>query len=88
MEKGSKHRLDGAVATVDRNQIDLVPSEIEKGRGHTGRCLDFMVDCLRMTREDPSDRPKAFAIPPAPGIAEHPNPHPTAGLELRKQRPG
>jgi hypothetical protein len=79
MEKGSEHRLDGAVAAVDRNQIHLVPSEIYKGRGRTGRCLDLMVDYLRMTCDDPSDRPKAFAVPPAPGIAEHPNPHPAAG---------
>jgi hypothetical protein len=79
MEKRREHRLDGAVATVDRYQIHLVPSEIYKGRGHTGRCLDLMVDYLRMTRDDPSDRPKAFAVPSAPGIAEHPNPHPAAG---------
>ena len=71
MAKDSQHRLYGTVASVYRDYVHLLASEVNQGRCHIGRCQDFTMGHLGEGSQNLSDRSKTSTVAAAEWIIEY-----------------
>ena len=71
MKQGRQHRLDGTVAAVDRQKIDLLTGKILQGFQNIIRRLNIAVDHLGLVADETPDIPQAVAITSAERVDDY-----------------